>query len=126
EVVAIRIERLERRRREIECFSRLGGRPHVHLRAELVAAGRAVNHLDRDETRRVAAGSRGPRSSERRRWNHRVEERERKGRAHTANEGASWKRLVGQNTHSRISLRKTACRLVPTSLTSGHRPLAPG
>ena len=49
QVVAIRLERRERRRAEIEVATLAGRRPHVLLQCRTRAAGGAVHHLDRHE-----------------------------------------------------------------------------
>src|SRR5262249_49114117 len=71
------------------------GRPEVHPRAEVVAAGRAMHHLDGDESRPI--DWRGGAEDSRR--HHRVEERQRHRRAHATHERPTVELLSGQDMH---------------------------
>jgi hypothetical protein len=84
QVVAVRFERCERRRREVEARAGSGRRPQVLLGAESGAAGGAVHHLHRDQSPlgRQRLGQR------RARRHHRVEQRQRQRRAHALQQRA--------------------------------------
>ena len=73
QVFSVRLERLERRGRQVELSSGAGRRPKIQRVADVVAAGRAVHHLDRDEPRRIGRGARQMSRSRRARRQHRVE-----------------------------------------------------
>ena len=82
EVLAVRLERGEARRREIEVAPGCGRRPEVLERAVARRAGRAVDDLEAREPRAR------PRAALRERGHHRIEQRQRDRRAGTAQQRA--------------------------------------
>ncbi len=100
EVVAVLLERRERRGREIVRLPRGRGRPEVHLGAPLVAAGGAVHHLDGHEAR-CLLGVAERAASDR---NHRVEIRQGDRGTHPLQELTAGHGLSGQEIHRSVSV----------------------
>jgi hypothetical protein len=102
QVVAVRLERRETGRREVELRPDARRRPQIFLDAERRAARRSVHHLDRDQTNLFGRGARDRASG-----HHRLEERKRHGRPKALEHRAASERPISQ-IHSRLLSRLIA------------------
>ena len=99
QVVAEGLERLQRALvRQLEVGADRGRREQVAARPPLVAAGQPVDLLDADQARHVRRGRRDG-APEAARRDHRVEQRQRHGSAHAAQERAARQVCSGDERH---------------------------
>ena len=120
QVLAERFERAQARRAQIEIAANTRRRPEVLLDPERRAARRSVHHLDRNKAN-LSVRSRG--AEDRSRRNHRLEQRERQGRAHTLEHGAARQMFV-RDVHQRLLRSRSKLSITEDAEDRRNIPLA--
>ena len=101
QVLAVGLERAQGAGAEVEVAPGLGRGPQVLGASPRVGAGRAVHHLDGDETGRVEGGGGGRRDPSR--GTHRVEERQGQGRGPHVTEERPARKVLSSDEHESVS-----------------------